>query len=401
MRTENRVAVAAVVLLTLAIVWIESLGPTVNALDPRRSTFLHGPEGAAGLASTLRELGVRTESQRRRVSTLAERPESTSARTLFAVIDPFVPLDNAEGIRLADWPRAHGDLLLAGPGSDAAMACFGYRARSRGKDSVAARAPGDRTGPAIRVATMLGRDLAGEVVDSGGSALQLSRCTVPTIATTDTLLTTPTGRAVALRLHPAGYTGTVTLVGDGRIFSNKILRDPDTGVLIVGFLLGRDTLVVFDERHQGFEPEGSLLSASLAWSAAAPLGWALWQLILVGLLALLFGAIRFGAPRPINDRQRRSALEHVTALATALSAANGHETAIRLLIRGLARRLVPDRRQTFDEREWLTRLRHAVRTPRGRSALATLQSLTTPGQPADAVLRAANAVEDVWQDLRP
>jgi hypothetical protein len=137
------------------------------------------------------------------------------------------------------------------------------------------------------------------------------------------------------------------------------------------------------------------------WSRGSPWGWAGWQLAAVGLLVLLTGAIRFGPPRPLNDRRRRSPLEHVTALATALSAARGHDVAIRLLIRGLARRLAADGRMPADSTRLLARLQPIVRTDRGRAALAQLRTLVAPGQPADSVLAAANAVEDVWQDLRP
>jgi hypothetical protein len=91
----------------------------------------------------------------------------------------------------------------------------------------------------------------------------------------------------------------------------------------------------------------------------------------------------------------------VTALATALSAARGHDVAIRLLIRGLARRLAADGRMPADSTRLLARLQPIVRTDRGRAALAQLRTLVAPGQPADSVLAAANAVEDVWQDLRP
>jgi hypothetical protein len=42
-----------------------------------------------------------------------------------------------------------------------------------------------------------------------------------------------------------------------------------------------------------------------------------------------------------------------------------------------------------------------VRGARACDAVVTLKSLTRPGQSPDAVLRAANAVEDVWEELRP
>ena len=403
MRAETRIAIGSLLLFGALLILVQSRGRPRTSLDPRRSTFLHGPEGAAGLADVLRSLGIRVEIQRRRYATLKDRADSLSRRTMFAVLDPAIELERAEGIQLAEWPRRHGDLLLSGAGSDQAMACFGYRAVSRDGDTVEAHPPGnaDDARPSFRVGVMLARHLATEMVDSGGSALTLSRCLVPQMASAETLLVTSTGRAVAIRLHPVDYSGTVTLVADGAMFSNQSVRDEQNGVFTLGLIAGRDTLVIFDERHQGFGPTGSLFGAALDWSRSAPIGWALWQLIAVGLLVLLFGAVRFGPPRPLNDRRRRSALEHVTALATALAAANGHDTAIRLMIRGLGQRLTPGRRAAAAPRELLARLGPIVRTPQGRSALRTLQSLTRPGQPAGSVLIAANAVEDVWQDLRP
>jgi hypothetical protein len=49
----------------------------------------------------------------------------------------------------------------------------------------------------------------------------------------------------------------------------------------------------------------------------------------------------------------------------------------------------------------LKRLDRSLLGPRGAKALATLETLTRPGQPSTAVLRAANAVEDLWEELRP
>ena len=47
------------------------------------------------------------------------------------------------------------------------------------------------------------------------------------------------------------------------------------------------------------------------------------------------------------------------------------------------------------------RLGGTTLSPRARDALALLDSLTRPGQPSSSVLRAANAVEVVWEDLKP
>ena len=71
------------------------------------------------------------------------------------------------------------------------------------------------------------------------------------------------------------------------------------------------------------------------------------------------------------------------------------------MVRGLRRRLVPPALRTRgDWHAWLAQLdAHAVSATE-REALATLNQLTQPGQPPASVLRAANAVEDVWQNIQ-
>jgi hypothetical protein len=94
----------------------------------------------------------------------------------------------------------------------------------------------------------------------------------------------------------------------------------------------------------------------------------------------------------------------VRALAVALSAARGVDQAIGAIVRGLRRRLVPAglrSRTRGDWRDWLSELDRSAASPQVKASLASLTTLTRPGQPAASVLRAANAVEDLWQDLRP
>jgi hypothetical protein len=145
-----------------------------------------------------------------------------------------------------------------------------------------------------------------------------------------------------------------------------------------------------------------MLGALLSWSAESPWGWLVWQLALVGVLAILAGAVRFGPPRPLGEHRRRSALEHVRALATALAASRGHDVAIRLLVQGLRRRLAKTGTGLrADPHAWIAGLTPYLRTPRAQTAAALLAELTLPPQPAGSVLRAANAVEDLWEELRP
>jgi hypothetical protein len=225
---------------------------------------------------------------------------------------------------------------------------------------------------------------------------------VPPVGRIDTLLMSTTGRVLALRLVRADMDRRVVLLADATLLRNRALRETAAGPFALRLLAGDYQRVIFEEAHQGFGAGGSLADAALAWSIRSPWGWAAWQLALVGLVALLAGAVRFGPARPVIQRRRRSPLEHVRALATALAAARGHDVAIGAVVQGLRRRLLPaGQRGRTDWRDWVERLAGSVRSTRARDAARTLKSLTRPGQPPEGVLRAANAVEDVWEEMRP
>jgi hypothetical protein len=217
----------------------------------------------------------------------------------------------------------------------------------------------------------------------------------------DTLLRTEAGRPVALALRYAGGRR-VTMVADSRLFRNRALRETAAGPFALGLVVPRYRRALVEELHHGYEISGSLAGATLDWSLRTPWGWAVWQLAIVGLIALLAAGVRFGPVRTAIVRRRRSPLEHVRALATALAAAQGHDTAARLLVQGLRRRLsragAPPRR---DLDTWLDGLAPSLRTERGRAALDELVTLTRRPAGTDGVLRAATAVETLWEELKP
>jgi hypothetical protein len=269
---------------------------------------------------------------------------------------------------------------------------------------VQAIVPGGAAGPATpSVNAVLASSSDTVVTDSSRKAdATLARCAVPAVASTDTLLVSNGGRVVAIRLTLAGSGHHVVLVSDGRLFSNRALRETDAGPFALGLIAGGYRRAIFEEYHHGYDSSGSLRDAVFAWSLRSPWGWAVWQLVVVGLIALLAGAFRFGPPKLVINRRRRSPLEHVRALATALAAAHGHDVAVGAIVQGLRRRLSPAGQRTRgDWRHWLDHLVENVRTPRARDAARTLKALTKPPQPAIGVLHAANAVEDLWEELRP
>ena len=403
-RTEIGLGLGVLALLLLGSALLGRRANTMPDQDARTSTFLAGPNGARGLADALGRLGIPVERFRGRFRQLGEAVAvDTGGRSLVAFLDPAAHLQPAEVSEIvALTPRA--DLLVAGMGSAALMRCYGYEPQYRFRDSVQAVAPGTRPGrDSPWVHTVLAASSVTVVRDSSRMEDQgESECRVSAGMIADTLLVARTGRLIAVRLHEREGGGSITLVADGTLFGNRALRATDAGPFALGLFAGRSGRVVFEEAHQGFGASRSLGSAVLAWSAHSPWGWAAWQLALAGLLALLAGAVRFGPPVPMLLRRRRSPLEHVRALATALAAANGHDVAVRAIVRGLGRRLAPAGQPVrTDSSALVERVARTVRSPRGREAARRLQDLTRPRQPAGSVLAAALAVEDVWEDLRP
>jgi len=286
------------------------------------------------------------------------------------------------------------------------MRCFGYRVRQRSVDSLPTAAPGTPPGPRAPWVRAELEATHERVYTDSTRAFDVGRtsCTVPPIRAIDTLLVTRARRPVALRIQRADLDRRVILLADAELLRNRSLRRTDAGPFALRLLQGRYARVVFEEYHHGFGAQGSLAGAALDWSRRSPWGWLVWQVVVVGLLALLASGIRFGEPRPGIVRTRRSPLEHVRALAVALSAARGHDDAIAAIVRGLRRRLVPAPlrgRAAADWRSWLAQYDRRAATPAVQASLAELDELTRPGQPSSSVLRAANAVEDLWQDLRP
>ncbi|MEO8201624.1 MAG: hypothetical protein ABI679_13940 [Gemmatimonadota bacterium] len=407
MRSRIEILLSLAVLLVLGIL-AAAAGASKNRVpsqDPRRSTFLSGPFGAKAYADALTILHVRIDHYRQRTAALPTlKPGAT--RPILALLDPLNPIDGTQAADLLRFLDKQGDLLLAGNGTSAAMRCFGFDVDWRGGDStpvyrvengVVDPAPVSWTADGVLAALALNviRD------SSDMSAGAMPECTVRRGIRIDTLLVTAGGRLAAARLEfDSGRS--VTLVADGVIFSNLRLKESEAGLVTLRMIAGKYSRAMFDEFEHGYGPSGSLLGATIGWSLKSPLGWAAWQLAFVSLLALLASAIRFGVSRSVIDRRRRSPLEHVRALATALAAARGNHVAVDLMVRGLRRRLSPvGTPSRGDPRPWLETLSLNVRSEQSRQAVTTLLNLIRRAPVSDSVLRAANAVEDVWQDLKP
>jgi hypothetical protein len=178
---------------------------------------------------------------------------------------------------------------------------------------------------------------------------------VPVAESDSTLaVTIPPGARVFQSVRTRGERGEpVTLgfpLGKGRVVAyadvglvrNEVVRRGEPAVRAVRVFEwlseGKTGPVYFDEYHHGFGSHASLLRATRRGLFGTAPGRVLLQLAAAGLILLLAIGVRPIRPRPTARIERRSALEHVDALARAYSAVEANQLATRLLVRGLRRR---------------------------------------------------------------
>jgi hypothetical protein len=311
--------------------------------------------------------------------------------------------------------------LVAAGDAGGLPACLGWELdrpdsadRVRLDSALVAAPPGlYRLPPVTRVLRLVAKDTVGGVTKRDAELRRLGRpgarvlrelagCTAALRVGADTLLATVGGAPVVVRLRFRGG-GRALLVADDAYFRNAAWRSSDVPIVLVPLLAPAERgRVSWDEYHHGYGSGGSLVRSALGWMARSPVGWVLWQLIAVAGLWLVVTAVRFGPARPVLDRRRRSPLEHVEALAAGLAGAAGTETAVGLIVSGLRRRLSRAGQPSHgDFGQWLAALELALPGVRGRQAARRLRDcLTKPGG-AERVFGAAQAVEDVWEELRP
>ncbi len=406
-RASTTVLLLAAFTVALVVAAIAGLrtAPSEALSDPRRSTFLTGPEGAKGFAQALEVLGVTVERRRRPFYGLATDTvavESSAWLAMLGVSPQTVQVariarevrmpSGAERRELMRYLERGGALFLAG--ENGVEHCFGVRVER--EDEVAVVPPlGMDSLPPVRFVLRPDDDEESEWQEE---------CQAPPIEWSNLLLRTRDGAPVAWT-HRFEGGGRVILMADSRWLSNSFLKETDAGPVILGWLLDeRPSRVMVDEYHQGFGEGGSILGAAWAWTRSSPGGWAMLQLALAGLIALAVAAVRFGPALRVIERRRRSPLEHLDALAMGLERSDGQDMAVRLIAGGLRRRLgrtghVPRRRG--DDLQWLDSLGLAAQSAEARRAVNRLGRVLRERDGDERVLAAATAVEDVWQALRP
>ena len=396
--------------------WAANRRPTQESdFDQRASTYLSGPTGSKGLNEVLSRLGRPVE--RRRTSLLNLATERAHRPAILVLLDPGIPLQDAELEQVVRYVRDGGAVLATGDGAGVTR-CSGWRTQQAGisSDSMDVRSPemGLHLPWTQRVLTpitpgMSGRSRLDALRKGAEESSPLGICNTMLSFDADTVVAALTNRPVILRLRYRGG-GTITLAADPGWFTNKVWRDTDVPVVALPLLTPRAERpgrVVWDEYHQGFGfgKQGSFADRTWSWLLRSPAGWAILQLIAVGLVWLAMTAVRFGPARSVIERRRRSPLEHLEALGAGLESANDADTAVRRLALGLRRRL--SRTGHLSDGNvvlWLEGLELAMRGPQGRAAVRRLHQLLTVRDRGDRparVLHAAQAVEDVWEELRP
>jgi len=416
-RTEIGLALLLAAAVAVALVAASGKTRPTATWEPA-STYTTGPTGGRAPYDVLARLGVPVERRRTALFDLARRAERRPA--LLAVVSPEEWLVSAEREAVARYVGTGGALLAAGDGGGLTE-CFGWRTATPDStegshDSVPVMAPrGMRDLPRVERVLHPRAARADSLGDEAKQAAEQSKsirgllkpddaCRSVVKERVDTLLATARGAPVIVRLRVRGG-GSVVLLADDGYLRNAAWRTTDAPLLLVPLLVPRPGAhghVTWDEYHHGYGEETSTSGAVFSWMARSPAGWLLLQLVVVALVWLAVTAVRFGPPRPVLDRRRRSPLEHVEALAAGLEGAAGADTAVLLMISGLRRRLSRTGQPVRgDMGQWLRALELVLPDARGRAAARRLQNtLAKPGG-AERVLTAAQAVEDVWQALHP
>jgi len=398
-RVEFWLMLAVAVAIFGAAIVGRRVAPSVSLIDERRSALLSGPQGARALAELLEHLGWTVKLRRRPLFEWGSDSVDAQGFGYLALLDVGIPLTDAERRALRNAVSRGHSLLLAG--ATGVEQCFGYRTGGLGRfgsdSSVAPAAPqGIDSLPAVAaIVERIPTDSVVEAVRSLGCDILL-----PTRA--DTLLATLSGQIVAVRLSFRSG-GTVTLIADSWWVTNRALRETDAGLAVVPWIMepGWSQLEI-DEYHHGFQDRTSILTAAWHWAYSSPVGWAILQLSGVAVLALALTAVRFGPAQSVVTRERRSALEHVDALAVGLQGARSGSTAVTLIAGGLRRRLsragtIQRGHQTLVD--WLAKLALAVHSTEARRKVKRLMWLVREPGGDRHVLEAAVSVEDVWEAL--
>jgi hypothetical protein len=377
-RKRRRLALAGVltVIVGAALLTPEMIGGRTG--DSRLTTYSAEPQGARVLYELASRLGWHVQ---RWTQSGSVDPDP---RTVVAILDPVQPIGAIEAHRLLERVRNGSGLLYVMSGTSplndslhVKRSLFGgiYEATAAGTAESPRIGSANDTLKARHFASAGDSSKADEEeeasaecahVDASGGALplwgdqkvHLFRFSWSGPRPSGTVVfarsaveegqrdTTARVNTVAAAGFPVGR-GRVVLLSDADIIRNDVIRvcrwglDVATVRMLEYLATGevkRDRLV-FDEYHQGFGMHPGTLRTIVVYLVRAASGHVLIQAMLGGLVLLLALGPR---ALPVHDPERverRSPLEHVTALAQAYSRVGGTRTATSRLLRGVRRRV--------------------------------------------------------------
>lgn len=370
-RRDTLLLVALVVIVVAMALAVGKHEPRDDGIVPRPSTYISSKLGSRALYEVLRELDVPVG---RRMT--AYDAGDDSLRDALVVLAPSLPASPGEAHALAGWVRRGGTLVYVVRRGDGVSDTLGLRLRTFAADSIFAEA--QMTG----VTATAGPGLVGEGVGTvDGFRRGFAASSRPLAGAT----VVASSRGVPVVIDYRLGKGRVIAWSDPYPLLNARLRTSRAAILFARTATeasgGRK--LWFDEYHHGFQAGGSAAATLGRFLARDPWGHAVLQLAAAAVLLLLLLGRRFGAPLAPAPARRRSPLEHVEALAGAYRQARAHETARRLVLAGLARRLgrrVPP--SVKDEGEMIRRL---AAHPTAGAAARALETEWKKGRAADLV----------------
>ena len=318
---------ALLIVLVLAMAALTGKRSRGGAADPRPSTYLASPLGARALREVLTELRIPTA---RRLQAFVD--EDSLAGPL-VILSPSLPPSPGEAHALVRWVRRGGTVIYAARRDDDTADSLGLELTSLAGDT--ARSKERRYGGATASAE------AGPLTEGVGTVDGFRRGFGHASPALRRAAVLASARGVPVVIdYPLGR-GRVIAWADALPLVNTRLKTSRAAVLFARTAsdAARGRTLWFDEYHHGFKTGGSVVGGTTRFLLHQPAGHAALQVAaaLLGLLLLL--GRRFGRPLPLPPARRRSPLEHVEALAGAYRQAGARDTARRLLLAGMARRL--------------------------------------------------------------
>ena len=400
-RRGTFITLAVIVALVTLVVLLTPVSD--NSFDTRLTVTKYGPGNARLAADLARRLGwdVRTEP-----TAIGETIDTTAIYAVFAGPTPMTSVQRAallRGVR-------DGAGLLVAPASNGAFSLLDSLGLHVGRPGVVTTTPLGRcaaeTDPLATLrartsmltfdtATAKDRKSSTPVVPYPQHARALLTSDVR-VARDDDDASVDTSRTPAgLTIHEQRPSIVAFPLGRGRVVAMAdpdLLRTDQLRNCAMGSALsmvrsleylsdGRQRRVIFTEYYQVEAKDGA---GTVVWEwlqFSAP-GRAVLTLMAAGLLWLMALGRRTLAPVYRVREERRSALEHVDALATAWQAVRGTRTVARMLARGIRRRHAAGRWRTLDDVAFLAAL--AERHPAIADDAARLtHAIDAPASPSD------------------